>query len=68
VLRQLPLKSSGRGWAVVMELILRADRGGRRVVSRPTTMRPRSSGRSKVQNLRTIVSNTRQMIELRRLL
>lgn len=68
VLRSLPLRSVGRGWAVLMELILRADRSGYRLVSRPTTIRPRQAGRSKVQNLRTIVSNTRQMIVLRALL
>jgi glycosyltransferase involved in cell wall biosynthesis len=67
-LRTLPLRSTGRGWAVVMELLLRADRAGLLMVSRPTTIRPRTAGRSKVHNFRTIVSNTRQMLALRRLL
>jgi glycosyltransferase involved in cell wall biosynthesis len=67
-LRDLPLRSAGRGWAVVMELFLRADRKGYRLVNRPTTMRPRMAGRSKVHNVRTIASNTRQMLALRRLL
>jgi len=69
VLREIPLRSpGGRGWAVVMELILRAHRAGYRLVSVPTTMRPRSVGKSKVTNLRTIVANTRQMLALRQLL
>jgi len=68
LLRELPLLSEGRGWAVLMELIIRAGRGDYRLVSAPTTMRPRRSGTSKVNNLRTIMSNTRQMFALRRLL
>jgi glycosyltransferase involved in cell wall biosynthesis len=69
VLREIQLRSpGGRGWAVVMELILRGQRGGYRMVSVPTVMRPRAVGRSKVTNVRTIVANVRQMIALRRLL
>lgn len=66
LLEQFELKSSGRGWAVLMELIIRVSRGGYRVISVPTTMRPRLSGRSKVNNLRTMWANLRQVIELRR--
>lgn len=67
VLRTLPLRSVGRGWAVVMELLLRADRSGCRMAGRPTSIRPRTAGRSKVHDIRTIVANTRQMVALRRL-
>jgi len=62
----IPLHSSGRGWAVLMELILRAKRARHRLTSVATTLRPRMSGVSKVNNQRTIWSNTRQMVELRR--
>jgi len=66
LLDDLPLHSQGRGWAVQMELILRAARGPYRIQSVPTTLRPRQSGASKVNNLRTIASNLRQVIALSR--
>ncbi len=66
VLERLPLSSAGRGWAVVMELIVRAVRAGCRIRSQPTPLRPRRSGASKVQNARTIWSNLRQLMALRR--
>jgi dolichol-phosphate mannosyltransferase len=65
VLERFTLRSSGRGWAVVLELMIRASRAGCRMVSTPTPIRPRRSGTSKVRNLRTIVSNLRQVLELR---
>lgn len=60
-----PLVSRGRGWTVLLELILRASRGGYRLVSVPTEIRPRASGVSKVSNLRTIWSVVRQAVALR---
>jgi glycosyltransferase involved in cell wall biosynthesis len=66
ILAHLPLSSTGRGWAVVMELLLRASRGGYRIVSVPTSYRGRLSGTSKVNNLRTMWANLIQLIELRR--
>jgi glycosyltransferase involved in cell wall biosynthesis len=68
LLGRLELRSSGRGWAVLMELIIRAQRAGFRLVSVPTEMRPRMSGTSKVNNLRTITANFRQMVALREFL
>jgi dolichol-phosphate mannosyltransferase len=66
VLREIDLKSSGRGWAVVMELIIKVARDPRRrVVGVPTMVRPRVSGASKVQNVRTIAANLRQIVVLR---
>ena len=65
LLRDLPLRSEGRGWGVCMELVLRVARGPYRVVSVPTPIRPRRSGASKVQNLPTILSNLRQVVALR---
>ena len=64
----MTLRSEGRGWTILMEFLLRADRRGARYVNRLTTLRPRTAGRSKVNNLRTIVANTRQMLTLRALL
>ena len=64
----LPLRSTGRGWAILMEFIIRAVRARWRIESVPTTLRPRASGRSKVNNVRTITSNFAQMVALRRLL
>jgi glycosyltransferase involved in cell wall biosynthesis len=64
----LALATTGRGWGVVMEMVLKVFRAGHRVVSVPTEHRPRLSGRSKVNNLRTIWVNLRQALELRRTL
>jgi hypothetical protein len=62
----LPLQSSGRGWAILMEFIIRAKRAGWRIESIPTSVRARQSGQSKVNNVRTIFSNTMQLLTLRR--
>lgn len=59
------LVSQGRGWTVLMEFILRQARAGARIKNVPITMRPRASGTSKVNNLRSITSNLRQIFELR---
>lgn len=66
ILGETHLVSSGRGWAVLMELIIRTVRGPYRVMSVPNEMRPRMSGESKVNNLRTIISNLKQLFELYR--
>jgi len=68
LLQEFELKSTGRGWAVLMELIVRASRGGYRIISEPTEMRPRMSGRSKVNNLATILANLKQVLTLTRYL
>lgn len=67
-LRSLPLVSTGRGWTIVMELIVRAKRAGWRIENRVTPFRPRQHGRSKVQNVRTVLSHVRQVLALRRAL
>lgn len=68
LLEGMPLRSEGRGWTILMEFLCRADRRGARYVNRRTALRPRTVGRSKVNNLRTIIANTRQMLTLRALL
>lgn len=68
LLNQLTLRSDGRGWAIVMEFILRACRKPCRVISLPTVVRPRTAGRSKVNNVRTVTANLLQIVQLRRLL
>ena len=68
ILAELPLKSSGRGWTVVWELLLRAERRGCRMTGCPITLRPRSHGVSKVNNLRNVAANLRQLFALNRLL
>lgn len=65
---EIPLVSEGRGWAIVMELIVRAARGPYRITSVPTECRPRRAGESKVQNTRTIIANLKQVVALRRLI
>jgi dolichol-phosphate mannosyltransferase len=68
LLGEFELKSSGRGWAIVMELIIRTYRSGKRIISLPIEVRPRMSGKSKVNNLRTILANLKQVFVLRRYL
>ena len=64
LLQGMPLRSEGRGWGILMEFLLRATRRGATYVNRTTTLRPRSVGRSKVNNLRTIAANLRQLLVL----
>lgn len=68
ILDALPLTSTGRAWTILMELILRAHRAGYRMVSVPTELRPRMSGESKVNNLRTIADSFKELVVLRRTL
>jgi dolichol-phosphate mannosyltransferase len=62
----LPLTSTGRGWGVLMEFILRTQRAGHRIESIPIQVLPRQSGQSKVRNLRTIASNLWQLWGLKK--
>lgn len=64
-LSRVPLHSTGRGWAILLEFIIRATRAGASYCNEPTVVRPRAHGVSKVNNLRTIWSNTRQLLTLR---
>ena len=68
ILAGFTLKSEGRGWTVVWELVLRAHRGGCRMVGCPITLLPRAHGVSKVNNIRNVSANLRQLFSLRRLL
>jgi glycosyltransferase involved in cell wall biosynthesis len=68
VLDEVHLTSTGRGWAIVMELVLRTYRAKYRVTSLPTALRPRTAGRSKVNNLRSIQANMKQLFALRRVI
>jgi glycosyltransferase involved in cell wall biosynthesis len=68
VLQSLTLETTGRGWGVVMEMVLKICRGPYRVTSVPTSLRPRMSGQSKVNNVRTIWINLKQALALRRTL
>lgn len=67
LLAEMTLRSEGRGWTILMEFLLRAHRLGATYVNRMTSLRPRAAGRSKVNNLRTITANVRQMLTLRAL-
>ena len=69
VLDAVPLLSTGRGWGIVMELILRVFRANRyRIVNHSTRLLPRRFGHSKANTWRNIVANMRQLLALRRLL
>jgi glycosyltransferase involved in cell wall biosynthesis len=64
MLEELGVKPGGRGWGVLMEIIVRAKRSHLRILSVPTTLRPRISGKSKVNNLRSVWANIDQAIAL----
>ncbi len=66
LLHATPLLSQGRGWAIVMELLLKLHQSGASTESVPTGIRPRAHGASKVNNWRTILANFRQLLVLRR--
>jgi len=68
LLEKIDLCSSGRGWGIVMELVLKTTRGDYRTVSVPTEIRPRTTGRSKVRNPSTIWANLKQLLTIRRYL
>jgi len=65
LLDEITLHTTGRGWGVVMEMVLKIHRGGYRVISTLTPFRPRMAGNSKVNNLRSIWANLVQAIQLR---
>jgi glycosyltransferase involved in cell wall biosynthesis len=68
LLAEIPLQARGRAATVVFELIIKAARNNARIISVPTALRPRSHGRSKVNNLRTIAANLAQALTIRRYL
>jgi glycosyltransferase involved in cell wall biosynthesis len=67
-LESVRLRSSGRGWAVLMELFLKLVRAGRPWRNVETVLRGRLAGESKVRNLRTISANLVEVLRLRLLL
>lgn len=64
LLEHIPLHSSGRGWGVLWEFIIRATRKGYRIRSVPTEIRPRMAGASKVSNFSTIWANLVEILTL----
>ncbi len=64
LLEEFPLSSTGRGWMITSELLIRASRAGRKMVSVPIAMRPRIAGKSKVKNLRMSIIMFLQMLRL----
>ena len=66
VLSQLSLVSQGRGWTILMEMILKVSHEGYRIGYAQTGLKERSDGVSKVNNLTTIISNLKQLIALSR--
>lgn len=66
ILQEITLCSTGRGWTILMELILKVSHGDYRIGHAPTGLRERVAGESKVNNLKTISSNLRQMLTLRK--
>jgi glycosyltransferase involved in cell wall biosynthesis len=69
LLAKMELKSpEGRGWAVVLEFVLRATRSGCRISHVLTRIYPRRAGESKVNNWRTIRANLKQVVRLRAIL
>jgi len=65
MLERFELVSDGRGWAIIMELIIRVSREGGIIKHLPGVVSPRKAGKSKVNNLRNIWSNFKQVLYLR---
>lgn len=65
LLDDLPLYSSGRGWMIMVELLIRASRAGYEMIAVPIEMRPRVAGKSKVKNLRMSAIMFLQLVRLR---
>ena len=68
ILSNLELQSRGRGWTIVWEMLIRAQRQGYRLTGCPITMRGRTHGTSKVNNVRNIAANLKQLWALRQML
>ena len=66
LLEDIPLGSDGRGWAILMEFILKISRRGYRITHALTPLRARSHGQSKVNNLRTICANVHLLFGVRK--
>ena len=64
LLDRFPLTSTGRGWIIQMELIIRAIKVGGRITSVPVENRDRISGKSKVTNFRSVMANAKQVVTL----
>lgn len=64
MLEQLAIQPGGRGWGVLMEIIVKARRAGLRIASAATPLRPRMAGESKVTNVRSVVANLKQAGDL----
>ena len=56
----LGVEAGGRGWGVLMEIIVKAQRAGCRIVSVPTDVRPRQVGRSRAATVAAVRSNLAQ--------
>ena len=64
LLNEINLKHNGRGWALVMELIIKINKGNYKIISIPTEVHPRKYGHSKVNNIPVILANFKQVISL----
>lgn len=60
----LAIQPGGRGWGVLMEIIVKARRANLRIAVAPTPILPRTAGSSKVTNVRSVVANLRQAMDL----
>lgn len=64
VIDGMALKSSGRGWMIQMELIIRATRKGYRIKSVLTEYFPREAGWSKANTMKNVFVNLLQLFKL----
>lgn len=65
ILKKIELNTKEeRAWTIVMEFIIKAQKRKYRIKNIPTEIRHRMSGKSKVNNLRTIWANLKGMLRL----
>lgn len=66
LLSQLGVTPGGRGWGVLMEILVRSVRANLRITSELVELRARAAGESKVTNLRSVRANLAQAFALKR--
>jgi dolichol-phosphate mannosyltransferase len=66
LLAELGVTPGGRGWGVLMEILVRAVRANLRITSELVELRARAAGESKVTNLRSVRANLAQAFALKR--
>ena len=67
LLKEINLKTEGRGWGVLLELFIKIYRSKKyKIINIPNYIEERKFGKSKVNNLKTIYANFIEMLKMRK--